>query len=356
MIFLTNKPIISAQFKTYPQDFVVTEMIDFVDNLTGAGEHLWLYIEKIGVNTQFLMEQLAKCMGVPVYDIGYSGLKDRHAVTYQWLSVRLPKVSDIAIIERQLNQGLNQGESVKIIRQNWHNKKLMHGTHSANHFKILLRSVIGDKKVIDESLVLIKQMGMPNFFGEQRFGNQDNNLTKAQDFAQKILKQKSIKRKLTQKESFLISVMRSFIFNQILEKRVADNTWNKAIIGDVFNLNGTGSVFVADIDDKINKRIEMGDIHATAPLFGVVGKMGAVGQALAIEQEVLNEPMCQLFEQALLKQGISAMRRPLRVMVDGLAWEWRDDGLLLKFALPSGAFATSLLGWLVQALYETKDC
>lgn len=349
-----NKPIISAQFKTCPQDFVVTEIIEFSDNLTGAGEHLWLYVQKIGVNTQFLIEQLAKCMGVPVYDIGYSGLKDRHAVTYQWLSVRLPKVTDIVVIETQLNQALNQGESVKIIRQNWHNKKLIHGVHTANHFKILLRSIKGDKKAIDESLLMLKQTGIPNFFGEQRFGNQENNLIKAKDFAQKILKQKSIKRKLNQKESFLISVMRSFIFNQILQKRLDNQTWDKAITGDVFNLNGTGSVFVAPIDDDINGRMRVGDIHATAPLFGVVGKIGASEQAWAIEQEVLSRAECELFVQALLKMDIRATRRPLRVMADELCWEWCDEGLWLSFGLPAGAFATSLLDWLVQELYELK--
>lgn len=356
MKVLNNKPIHSAYFKQFPQDFVVTEIMDFADNLSGAGEHLWLYIKKTGINTQFLIKQLAECMGVPIKDIGYSGLKDRHAVTYQWLSIRLPKTSDSKFIENYINTNTGEQENIVIIRQHWHNKKLMRGTHSANTFEILLRSVVGNQAIIDECLSVLQKTGIPNFFGEQRFGHQDNNLEKAQDFAQKILKQKSIKRKLNEQQSFLISVMRSFIFNQILEKRVADNTWNKAIVGDVFNLNGTGSVFVADIDDEINKRIKMGDIHPTAPLFGVAGKVGAMGQALAIEQEVLNEPMCQLFGQALLKQGISAMRRPLRVMVDGLVWEWRDDGLLLRFGLPSGAFATSLLGWLVQALYETKDC
>lgn len=345
-----QKPILKAHFKQIPSDFIVKEKIHFANNLTGNGEHLWIYIKKSGVNTQFSIQCLAECVNIAVNDIGYSGLKDRQAVTYQWLSLRLPKVSDIAIIEQSLNEKMGDGEFVEIISHNWHNKKLMRGVHNANEFNIWLRDVIGDKTEIETALKAIQLKGFPNFFGEQRFGREENNLTQATHYAQKILKQKSPKKKLSHKESLLISAMRSFIFNQILEKRVENKTWDKAVVGDVFNLNGTGAVFVADIDDEIKKRLEMGDIHPTAPLVGVVSKVKASGQALELEESVLNTEQNQLFIEALLKLGLKEARRALRVMVGGLDWRWQGDDLYLTFGLPTGAFATSLLDNLVEEL------
>lgn len=348
---MPQKPILSAQYKATPKDFIVTEIMPIANHLTNTGEHLWIFVEKIGVNTTHLVKLLAAAVQITPNDVGYSGLKDRQAVTYQWFSLRLPKTDDIAFIEKTINNQLNANEKIAILSFAWHTKKLNRGTHTANQFCITLRQVVGDVWHIDDALSLIRTTGVPNYFGEQRFGHNHQNLTQAKSYFEKLLKTKNIKRKLNQKESFLISAVRSHLFNLILQKRVENGTWNQAIDGDVFGLNGSHSLFLADIDDEIRHRIAIGDIHPTAPLFGIQGKLVASDTAHAIEQTIFDDERYAQLVQGLLKLGIRADRRALRAMLTELNWVWQDDGVLvLNFALPTGSFATSVLDWLVQEL------
>lgn len=348
-----QKSILSADYKTHPEDFIVTEVLPIANNLTGNGEHLWLFIQKCNINTTHLLELLAKATHIPIHDIGYSGLKDRHAITYQWVSLRLPKISNIDTITSTINQSLQNHEYINITKFMWHNKKLNRGTHKSNQFCIILRNVIGNKLNIENSLKIIKKDGVPNLFGEQRFGNNGNNLEQAKTFLQKQISSKNPKRKYSQKESLFISSVRSFLFNEILKKRIENNTWNKAIIGDVFNLDGTHSLFKSDIDANINHRIATGDIHATAPLFGISKKISASEMALSLEQEVFNQSKHQIFINGLLKLGISSERRALRVLLKDFYWQWQnEDTLQLNFILPTGSFATSVLECLVINLHN----
>lgn len=346
---MNPKPIFQAHFKILPQDFVVKEIIEPL-TLSDNGEHLWLYIKKININTEHLIKLLAKVANIPIMDIGYSGIKDRRAVTYQWVSLRLPKIFDKNVLENEINKALNDDEFFEIIQYHWHNKKLNRGTHKANHFDIVLKNIIGNQDDILIVLENLKLTGIPNFFGEQRFGNDNKNLAQAKTYAQKILKTKNPKRKLSQKDAFLVSVMRSELFNQILQKRVENHTWNVAIQGDVFNLNGTNSVFKSDVDDDIIKRMAMGDIHSTAPLFGIDGKITSSDMALTIEQEIFNQENHQIFIETLLKLNLKSERRALRVLLSDLTWQWQENALQFSFSLPKGAFATSVLDYLVTEL------
>lgn len=357
------KPIVYAKFKCVPADFVVKECLtkeclntQVDDECTNnMGEHLWLYVKKIGINTEHLVKCLAKVVGIPAWDIGYSGLKDRHAITYQWLSLRLPKLTDSTIIQQETQKLLNADEVVEVLKCHWHHKKLNRGTHKANCFDIALTEVVGDKNAIESVLTLIKTMGVPNFFGQQRFGTNQHNLDEARTYCKKLLKTKNPKRKLSQKEAFLVSVMRSALFNQVLQARVEVNAWHTAIAGDVFNLNRTNSVFVAEVDEEIHARMALGDIHSTAPLFGVEGKIKSSDKAFAIESAVFTKEDNQLFVQTLLKLGIKSDRRPLRVLPNDLNWQWQDNQLMLSFSLPKGAFATSVLTYLVEELVDGAD-
>lgn len=346
---LPTKPIFQAHFKTLPQDFVVKETIEPL-TLSGNGEHLWLYIKKVGINTEHLIKLLAQIARIPPMDIGYSGIKDRHAVTYQWLSLRLPKVFDQQLLENQLNQQLTQNESFEIIQCHWHTKKLTRGTHKTNHFDIMLKNVSGNQDDITAALENLKTTGVPNFFGRQRFGHHNKNLAHARTYGQKVLKTKTPKRKLSQQDAFLVSVMRSDLFNQILQKRVENNTWHKAIDGDVFNLNGTNSLFVSDIDDDIIRRMATGDIHSTAPLFGIDDKIKSGGLAHQLEQAIFNQDDNKLFVETLLKLNLKSERRALRMLLSNLTWQLHENTLQLSFSLPKGAFATSVLDYLVMDL------
>lgn len=337
--------ICNAQFKQTPQDFVVKEIINI--DFSGQGEHLWLYIKKTNVNTNFVAKLLAHWANIAVCDVGYSGLKDRRAVTYQWFSLRIPKQQPPAVaFDVFLHaQSLNADESIVLLHQHWHHKKLHRGTHKSNHFTITLNQVIGNTALIDEQLSIIKEKGVPNYFGHQRFGINQNNIEQSQHFFEKQLRSNAPykpHKKDMERHSLYISTAKSLIFNRILSKRVLLNNWDTPIKGDVFNLDGTGSIFTADIDDTLDERLKTGDVHIASILFGG-GKRHSSDEALNIENAVLACADLTTFWQGLLKIGSQLSHRPLRMIPKQLTWHWQNDTLTLSFYLPSGAFATSLL-------------
>ena len=130
--------IISADFKTYPADFIVKELMDV--DFSGQGEHLWVHVCKVGMNTAFVAKLLANWANISIRDVGYSGLKDRHAQTYQWFSLRLPKRGlPTTDFDEFIKEYLKEGECLTLIAHHWHDKKLHRGTHKANAFTITLR-------------------------------------------------------------------------------------------------------------------------------------------------------------------------------------------------------------------------
>ncbi|MDO4895839.1 MAG: tRNA pseudouridine(13) synthase TruD [Moraxella sp.] len=331
-----------ATFKACADDFVVHEIMNI--DFDHQGEHLWLFIQKTNLNTEFVARLLAKWTNITPNDVGFSGLKDRQAVTYQWFSLRLPKKQlPPSSFEGFAQAFLNDDESLNVIQQHWHGKKLHRGTHKANHFNITLKSVVGDKTSINEQLKLLQTQGVPNYFGEQRFGKNGNNLSQSTRFFEKLLgtdKPYRPHKKDRHKHALYISTAKSTIFNALLAKRVQMRCWDKPINGDVFNLNGTRSVFCADIDDTIRQRMTTGDIHPAGILYGT-GKRLASSWALALENDVLAE--FKLLVDGLSKIDAKLDHRPYRLMIDELIWQWQDDTLTLSFTLPTGSFATAVL-------------
>lgn len=349
-------PIAQCTFKNAPDDFIVQEHLPkaLLDTLAPEPhkdlEHLWLYIQKSNINTEYVVRLLSLWFAVPQKDIGYSGLKDRHATTYQWFSVRLPKKPTEGFVSFAQTH-LQPGERLHVLKQYWHNKKLKHKTHQYNAFCIILKDIVfapnHNPSSTDDFLRTLPQTGVCNYFGKQRFGAQDQNIQKAAAYFRKILQHKNPK--IHPKDAFWISVARSVLFNAILQKRVQDNTWNRAIDGDVFNLDGSGSVFVADIDDTIQQRIQIGDIHPTAPLYGVQPSPQTSHAAKNIEDSVLHHPDFALWTQGLQHLQIKQQRRALRVLLRDFSSTWIDDTTLdLRFVLPAGAFASSVIAHFVQ--------
>lgn len=259
-----------ATFKAHTNDFVVHELLDIA--FDGQGEHCWFFIQKTNLNTDFVAKLLAKWANIVPNDVGFSGLKDRRAITKQWFSLRMPKRAlPETPFEVFAKPSLHDDESIGILHTHWHGKKLNRGTHKANHFDITLRDVAGDKAQIDAQLKIIATRGVPNYFGEQRFGKDGNNLSQAEQFFIKIIQSNKPYRphkKDRFKHALYISTAKSVIFNTLLAKRVQMDLWDKPMAGDVFNLNGTGSVFCADIDNAIIQRIATGDIHPAGILYG----------------------------------------------------------------------------------------
>ena len=366
-----------ATYKAHTTDFIVNELLPL--EFTGEGEHLWLHIQKSGMNTAYLAKLLSEWAEIPLRDVGFSGLKDRHALTTQWFSLRIPKKqlpdSEFAPVDISAN------ESVTILEQQWHNKKLNRGTHRANQFIITLRDIkfadveaslsmqaptseqlLSAKQAVEQHLTTISQSGVPNYFGPQRFGRSGNNIREALSlFARPVPEARpqpnKSKRKRVPREqnSMELSAARSLIFNEILAARVRDGSWNTGLAGEVFNLAGSGSIFSSDeIDETLRMRIESGDIHPTAVLWGM-GNEKVSGVAATIESDIVAQS--QLLTQlatGLERRDIKAQRRALRLPIEALSWEWQDkeDGqiLVLNFTLTTGSFATSVLASLVQEL------
>ncbi len=309
-----GSPLFAASIRTTPAEFDVTEELGF--ELSGDGEHDYLYVEKTGTNTEWLARQLAGFADVPAKDVGYSGLKDRHAVTRQWFSVPRWNQPDWAALDV---------DGVSILEVNRNARKLRRGAHRSNRFRIVLRGAIAEPDQVSERLQTIAQEGVPNYFGEQRFGRGGANVELANSWA-------AGKRLPRHKRSFAISSARSYLFNELLAARVADNSWNEFITGDVANLDGSGSVFdVEDVDDEIRERCARLDIHPTALLWGD----GAAAEAAP--------PGHDNWLRALDKARVQPMRRSLRLKVVDLQWELEDDALTLTFGLTRGAYATLVL-------------
>lgn len=308
--------LIAAAIRSKPEDFKVTEELGY--EFTGDGEHDFLWIEKTGANTEWVARQLARFAEVPAKDVGYAGLKDRHAITQQWFSVprwHSPDWSQVDV------------EGVSILDVQRHNKKLRRGAHKANTFRIVLRgdgqSAHGDAFL--ERVELIRDTGVPNYFGEQRFGRGGNNLELADVWA-------AGKRLPRHKRSIAISTVRSFLFNESLHARVVDGSWNTLLVGDKANLEGTASVFdVEEVDEDLVRRCREMDIHPAGEL---------VGDGSACD----NEKWLAALEKARVVPGT----RSLRLRVSDLEANVGDDMVDLSFTLGRGAFATSVLRELVE--------
>ncbi|MDD2758679.1 MAG: tRNA pseudouridine(13) synthase TruD [Methylomonas sp.] len=315
----------SGKIKAEPDDFVVEEILPFAPE--GEGEHVFLHIEKIGENTEYVARLLARHAGVRQRDIGYAGLKDRHGRTRQWFSVWLPgkDTPDWSPLE---------SENLKILTVTRHARKLKRGVLSGNRFELLIRNWQGDRERAEAQLQAIRAHGFPNYFGEQRFGHQGRNVDKALT----MFRGQRVK---PEQRSIYLSAARSYLFNLILAERFNSQTWNRAVPGDILQLDQSHSVFRADqIDTALANRVETGDIHPTGAMLGK-GDNRPGGDAQELEQRIIS--MQTELADGLLKSGLEADRRALRVKPINLLWQFEDSQLRLSFELPAGSYATALL-------------
>ena len=332
-----GKPETSATIRQHAEDFQVREQLSF--NPAGEGQHVYLFIEKRDLNTDDVAQQLARFADVRQVAVGYAGLKDRHAITTQWFSVDLAGQAEPDWTSMNSNN-INVIEAVR------HSRKLKRGAVRSNHFCIVLRDFSGDTEELERRLELIQHQGVPNYFGEQRFGRHDANLKQAEKLflqSKESVRKKRIKRHL---RGIYLSAVRAFLFNQVLSHRVADKTWNQPVSGDVFMLDGSHSIFTVEtIDGEIIRRVHEFDIHPTAPMWGS-GLSLATGDAFAVETETLraHQTWCDVLENAGMKQE----RRALRLKVEELDWAWQGSDVVLRFSLASGSYATSVLRELVS--------
>lgn len=303
-------PTQTAVFRSIPEDFVVEENLGFLPE--GMGEHLLIQLRKRDQNTRWVASLLAQYYEVSESAVGYCGLKDRKAVTSQWFSVHLPGATERPVPE------LSGCEILSSFR---HPRKLRPGMHKSNSFAITLRfgperfkhhTVDSLRKDLEGRLETIKLTGVPNYFGEQRFGKAANNL----DEVATIVARKHPRFK-GRRGGLYLSAARSWIFNQVLSARVREGTWMEVKDG---------------------------------PMWGR-GRSAATEEVTRVETEVLKPWGSWLL--ALEHSGLKQERRPLVLKPQDLQWEWQRSDLLLRFTLGPGEYATSVLREL--AILETAN-
>jgi tRNA pseudouridine13 synthase len=300
----------SATLKLLNEDFVVTELP--LQLPSGEGEHIWLDVEKNGANTAFVAQVLAEAAGVQERDVGYAGLKDRHAITRQWFSIYLPKgqTPDLTLVHHP---------EFKVLSQSRHVKKLRPGDLQGNRFRILLRDVTGDRAAIEANLQAVASQGVPNYFGAQRFGHDGGNVEQGRAMLAREIRVRNPKKK-----GIYLSAVRSFVFNAVLALRIQQGLWGKTLPGDVMDEAG----------------------RPTGPLWGR-GRLTSTDQALALESGVAERhaTLCDGMEHA----GLDQERRALVASPVDMSWEWpQADQLVLMFSLSAGSYATAVLNEILR--------
>ncbi|MCW8899175.1 MAG: tRNA pseudouridine(13) synthase TruD [Gammaproteobacteria bacterium] len=331
--YANGEPSLSGVIRTQASDFKVDEKFAF--EATGEGEHALLHVKKQDTNTEWLSRQISQLAGVRKVDVSYAGLKDRNAVTTQWFSVWLPGKPDP-------DWSLLNSDNVEILATVRHNRKLRRGSLRGNQFALIVRNVEGDISDLEQRMNTIRHDGVPNYFGDQRFGIDGKNLEKAEImFAGKREKDRF-------RRSIYLSAARSAMFNDLLSERVAMNKWANGIAGDVMLLDNSHSYFLAEeIDEKINQRLKEHDIHPSGPLWGR-GELLSKGVVAELEYKLKDK--FPVFDVGLKNARLDQERRSLRLSVNDFKWKYNEDHKLLElnFFLSAGGYATSVLREIIK--------
>ncbi len=335
-----NDIVSTGLIKQQAEDFEVNEVL--VYEPVGVGEHAFVYLRKTGETTLAVAQKIAELAEVNLRQVSYAGLKDKHALTRQWFSTHLPG-------KPSPDWSLLNSESLRVEQSTRHDRKLRQGQIKCNRFKVIVKSLSYTSSGLDDFLQRVLLDGVPNYFTEQRFGIEANNLknalllltTTANDKVQPKRKKYSPQRGL------YISAARSLLFNQVLSARIEQGSWNKALDGDLFIKAGRHGMFSVDvIDQDIIDRLQTLQISPTGPLYGLKS-MNVQGQAACIENNAMSE--YSEYQRLLIQQKIKADRRALRLVVGNLTiTALSSDSVQLSFDLPSGCYATAVLREFIQ--------
>lgn len=327
----------SAHLKSSPDDFQVFEHLfpededsvapafaieSLAASSLGDGEHLCVRLLKTGDNTEYVARELAALAGCRGSDVGFCGMKDRHAVTVQWFSLYRPgQVSEDANLLAAI------AERWPVLAARRELRKLRRGDHQGNGFVITLRAVDGERAAVEQGLVRLRDQGAPNYFGPQRFGREGGNLQAAVALDPSRLNRKRGRGgRSASKNVLYFSAARSWLFNEVLAERVLAGTWAEVLPGE---------------PEVSSPR------SPTGPLWGDGGTLAGEPLAQMERDVVARHPE---FEALFRATRMQPERRPLVTRPEALTWKWLEPvaselpGLQLTFSLPPGQYATTVLG------------
>jgi tRNA pseudouridine13 synthase len=332
----------SGTIKRAPEDFFVEEIPAYLPS--GVGEHRYLHIRKVDRTTDDVVRELAGALGIDRREIGVAGLKDKVAITTQWLSIPASaSIEGVAL------------DGVEILEHALHGNKLRTGHLTGNRFTIVVRDVT-DVDAVVARLTVIAKGGVPNAFGAQRFGREGDTHERARAW----LTGHARAPKDARQRRFEFSALQSAIFNEVLAARVAGGTWNIPIDGDVLKKEETGGLFVCTDVQLDRERAERGEVSPTGPIVG--DKMKEPERdALALEERIVG-PRTSGIDLRRARALGEGTRRPLRIRLTELshrvvassvdepsarpqiaAPEAAGGVIEVRFVLPKGAYATTVL-------------
>jgi tRNA pseudouridine13 synthase len=331
--YLHGGPLGRAVFKRQPEDFVVEELLGFEPS--GEGEHCLVWAEKRDLDSNTAAARMADAIGLRRRLVSHCGLKDRQAVTRQWFSLHLPG-------QPSPEPEALESEGLRVLRITRNTRKLRRGIHWGNRFTIRLREPEFAAEAAADRWAAIAIRGVPNLFGEQRFGNEGRNVEKAiAMFRGEFQPRDRLLRGL------LLSAARSELFNTVIAERLARGNWDEPLPGEIYGFPDNGTILLlsnqrGDEADRFRK----GVVELTAPLWGC-GELPSGGAVRELETEIGNRfpEICAGLEAAGLRQERRVMRlRPvapeMRVLEGG--------DLEFRFDLPRGTYATTLLRELAE--------
>ncbi|MDL2345808.1 tRNA pseudouridine(13) synthase TruD [Deinococcus sp. MIMF12] len=330
----TETPGTGGQLRTVPEDFRVEEIPAY--GLSGEGEHLYLQLEKTGHTTAHVVRELCTQLGVRDRDVGVAGLKDRHAVTTQWISLPArygSRLDGFAL------------DGVRVLEVTRHGNKLGLGHLRGNRFVVRVRGAGGTAQTAAATLALLTAQGVPNYFGPQRFGLHGLNAEEGL----RVLRGESRVRD-PRVRRFLTTSVQSLMFNRFLSLRMERGLFDRLIAGDMAKKHDTGGVFLVEDAAAESPRAGRGEVSATGTLFGRKVKPLTL-DAGALEAEAL-AAFGLTPEVFASRRGD---RRLTRVFPEGAEVRPEEDGYTAAFTLPKGSFATSVLRELTKTAVDAPD-
>ncbi len=321
--------------RAQPEDFVVDEVPAYP--ASGAGDHVFARIEKRGLNTAQAVQRISRTLGVAERDVGVAGMKDRHAVTRQWISLPPPVTPEQVLAF--------EDPDVRVLEAVRHNHKLRTGHVKANRFVLRVRDCVPNiqdaleraKAILD---VLAQAPGAPNWYGEQRFGRDGDNAERGRRIVlgeEKPPRDKKIAR-------LLVSALQSELFNRWLAARMADGLYARVLAGDVLHKIG-GGMFTCEDAATDEARLRNGELVLTGPMFGV-DMRAAQGEAGEREAAVLAPLTRESF--ASVSRIAEGTRRDATILIGEPSVAAIDGTLEVRFALPGGAYATAVMRELMK--------
>lgn len=326
--WLYGKPGCQGRIKVLPEHFVVKENLGF--DFAGSGEHFMVKIRKTGENTKYVVNELAKACGVKSRDVSWAGLKDRHAVTEQWLSVHLPGKPD-----PDLAQFVAEHPGVEVLETARHDKKLRPGDLVGNWFQLRLTDLDMPQDVITR-LEQVNLHGVPNYFGEQRFGHNGNNVVKARSWGNDEFRVRD-----KSKRSFYLSAARSWLFNMVLSARIEQGKVHTLLAGDSLQQDGDerGQI-VESVSAELQQQVDDGSMAITAPMMGD-NALPTTADAEAFEMAVVEQE--PLLLKLIRDNRMRHERRTLLLKPQQMEWQQDGSDLTVSFSLPAGCFATAVV-------------